>query len=92
MSRPIEQLAACRSPLAGTEQRVLREWVSSWVFSAHEFSEIAQPLVRGDIDALRQEHARLVDEHGEAYALQAYQGLKETRIQMPAMEAVIAGA
>ncbi|KAJ2758882.1 hypothetical protein IWQ57_006702, partial [Coemansia nantahalensis] len=38
------------------------------------------------------EHARLVDEHGEAYALQAYKELKETRIQMPAMEAVIAGA
>ncbi|KAJ2698106.1 hypothetical protein H4R19_005615 [Coemansia spiralis] len=92
MSRPIEQLTASRSPLAGAEQRVLREWIAAWEFSVHEFSGIAQPLVRGDIGALRREHARLVEEHGTAHALQTYQELRETRIQMPAMETVIAGA
>ncbi|KAJ2156862.1 hypothetical protein GGF46_004903 [Coemansia sp. RSA 552] len=99
-SRAVEVLASSNSPLAGAEQRVLREWVAEWTFSIDEFSDLAQPLVRGDVGALRREYnhqvERLQGTMDEArcheQAAQVYRDLRETRLRMPAMEVVIAGA
>ncbi|KAI9501454.1 hypothetical protein GGI25_001996 [Coemansia spiralis] len=100
-SRPVEQLVQSDSPLAGAEQRVLREWISEWSFDIRQFSTHAQPLVKGDIDALRQHYSELIVQHEQSghtssessdLAAQTYQTMQETRLKMPAMEVVIAGA
>ncbi|KAJ2695435.1 hypothetical protein H4218_005232 [Coemansia sp. IMI 209128] len=100
-SRPVEDLADSESPLAGTEQQVLREWIAAWTFDMREFSDLAQPLVRGDVESLRRDYGHLLG-HYEAQGLSAaecvaqatasYQDMRETRLRMPAMEVVIAGA
>ncbi|KAJ2803832.1 hypothetical protein H4R20_002740 [Coemansia guatemalensis] len=100
MARTVEELIERRSPLAGAEQRILREWVAQWTFDIDEFGPLAQALVRGDIGALRREYQRQVEqlrdqgsEDGVEYrAAQVYRDMRETRIGMPAMEVVIAGA
>ncbi|PIA17205.1 ankyrin [Coemansia reversa NRRL 1564] len=100
MSRSVEKLISGRSPLAGVEQRILREWVAQWTFDIDEFSPLAQALVRGDIGALRREYQQQVEQLQEQGAEseiryragQAYRCMRETRIGMPAMEVVIAGA
>ncbi|KAI7830788.1 acyl-CoA N-acyltransferase [Kickxella alabastrina] len=66
------------SVLSGLDQQVLREWISKWTFHNHEFSALAQPLIRGC------PHLRL--------STLSYQDMRETPLQMPAMEVVIAGA
>ncbi|KAJ2879103.1 hypothetical protein FB639_003179 [Coemansia asiatica] len=90
--RPIEQLVRDRSPLKGAEQQVLREWIAEWKFHATEFTSLAQPLIRGDLDALQRDHHELQAAHGPHEAMLIYENLRETPLCMPAMEAVIAGA
>ncbi|KAJ2558954.1 hypothetical protein EV175_000570 [Coemansia sp. RSA 1933] len=90
--RSADKLVQGTSPLAGAEQRILREWIAEWTFDLRQFSMRAQPLVRGDIGALHDDYAELVAAVGEQEAAQAYIGLRETRLLMPAMEVVIAGA
>ncbi|KAJ1882029.1 hypothetical protein H4R99_007017 [Coemansia sp. RSA 1722] len=91
-ARPIEELVRNRSPLKGAEQQVLREWIAEWKFHATEFSSIAQPLIRGDLQALQKEHHELEAALGLEEARLRYQDLRETPLQMPAMEVIIAGA
>ncbi|KAI8319900.1 ankyrin [Martensiomyces pterosporus] len=100
-SRPIEALIADDSPLAGKEQHVLREWIAEWTFDIHQFSDLAQTLVRGDIASLQRDYQKLVDHYTEQShsheeslrkAADEYRHMRETRLKMPAMEVVIAGA
>ncbi|KAJ1964547.1 hypothetical protein GGI12_001358 [Dipsacomyces acuminosporus] len=100
-TRPVELLVLGNSPLAGQEQHALREWIAEWTFDMHEFSDLAQPLIRGDIAALRRNHSSLIEHYaGEGYdeaecierANEHYKCMRETRLRMPAMEVVIAGA
>ncbi|KAJ2900708.1 hypothetical protein IWW38_000383 [Coemansia aciculifera] len=100
-ARPIEELAGSQSPLAGAEQQVLREWVAEWTFDLRQFSDRAQPLVRGDIASLRRDFGNLLSHYEEqgmsaaqcvTQATAEYQDMRETRLRMPAMEVVIAGA
>ncbi|KAJ1813780.1 hypothetical protein LPJ56_003294 [Coemansia sp. RSA 2599] len=90
--RPIEQLVRDRSPLKGAEQQVLREWIAEWRFHAAEFTSLAQPLVRGDLEALQRDHRELQATHGAHQATERYESMRETPLRMPAMEVVIAGA
>ncbi|KAJ2724830.1 hypothetical protein GGI07_001682 [Coemansia sp. Benny D115] len=99
--RPVAELAAGSSPLAGAEQQVLREWIAEWVFCAQEFSSLAQPLIRGDRAALEQAYAAQVQQYQEqGQTLEEsrrsvaahYEDMRETALRMPAMEVVIAGA
>ncbi|KAJ2118574.1 hypothetical protein GGH17_005763, partial [Coemansia sp. RSA 788] len=100
MSRSIDELVRGTEPLAGAEQRMLREWVSMWTFGVDEFSAMAQPLIRGDLAMLRREFiarvTHLQHEHSdvdaEHLAGEQYAAMRETRLRMPAMEVVIAGA
>ncbi|KAJ2908777.1 hypothetical protein GGI21_002543 [Coemansia aciculifera] len=64
-ARPIEELAGSQSPLAGAEQQVLREWVAEWTFDLRQFSDRAQPLVRGDIASLRRDFGNLLSHYEE---------------------------
>ncbi|KAJ1957147.1 hypothetical protein EC988_000980 [Linderina pennispora] len=66
-----------------------------------QFSERAQPLVRGDIGRLEHDYQKLVDkftaegkalEESKECATEAYATMCETRLRMPAMEVVVAGA
>ncbi|KAJ2811624.1 hypothetical protein H4S07_001943 [Coemansia furcata] len=100
-ARPVEELADSESPLAGTEQQVLREWIAAWTFDMRQFSDLAQPLVRGDIASLREDFGHLLGHYEEqgmsaaecvSQATARYQDMRETRLRMPAMEVVIAGA
>ncbi|KAJ2451579.1 hypothetical protein EV183_003508 [Coemansia sp. RSA 2336] len=100
-ARPIDELIRGTSPLAGTEQRVLREWISQWTFDIDDFSAMAQPLARGDTAALKRDYdahcARLQalganEADSRQQAIDVYRNMRETRLQMPAMEVVIAGA
>ncbi|KAJ2351958.1 hypothetical protein IWW50_003586 [Coemansia erecta] len=99
--RPVEELTKGTFPLAGAEQRVLREWVAKWTFDIDEFSDLAQPLVRGDITSLERDYNSRVSQlhaqgvglpESEQRAAQCYTRMRETRLKMPAMEVVIAGA
>ncbi|KAJ2744497.1 hypothetical protein GGI20_002935 [Coemansia sp. BCRC 34301] len=100
-ARPIEELVGSESPLAGAEQQVLREWVAAWKFDLRQFSDLAQPLVRGDIGSLQKDFGHLL-RHYEGQGMSAaecvskataeYSNMRETRLRMPAMEVVIAGA
>ncbi|KAJ2039835.1 hypothetical protein GGI08_002641 [Coemansia sp. S2] len=100
-ARPVEELAGSQSPLAGAEQQILREWIAAWTFDMRQFSDLAQPLVRGDIGSLQSDFGHLLG-HYEAQGMSAaecvrqatarYQDMRETRLRMPAMEVVIAGA
>ncbi|KAJ2853173.1 hypothetical protein GGI22_004969 [Coemansia erecta] len=90
--RTAEQLVQGTSPLAGAEQRILREWIAEWVFDLRQFSPRAQPLARGDIRALQDDYAELSATLGAQEAALLYQEMYETRLRMPAMEVVIAGA
>ncbi|KAJ1767953.1 hypothetical protein IW140_005847 [Coemansia sp. RSA 1813] len=90
--RSADQLVLGTSPLAGAEQRILREWIAEWVFDARQFSTRAQPLVRGDIEALKDDYTELSTTVGPLEAARIYEDMQETRILMPAMEVVIAGA
>ncbi|KAJ2481455.1 hypothetical protein IWW56_001783 [Coemansia sp. RSA 2131] len=103
MSRSIDELVGGTEPLAGAEQRMLREWVSMWTFDIDEFSTMAQPLIRGDLASLQRDFStrvtRLQHEHShnsnvdfEQLACEQYASMRETRLRMPAMEVVIAGA
>ncbi|KAJ1786155.1 histone acetyltransferase 1, partial [Coemansia sp. RSA 2399] len=74
------------------EQRILREWIAEWVFDLRQFSLRAQPLARGDIGALQSDYAELSATLGAQEAALLYQEMYETRLRMPAMEVVIAGA
>ncbi|KAJ2851178.1 hypothetical protein IWW36_001317 [Coemansia brasiliensis] len=101
-SRPIDELITGTSPLAGAEQRVLREWISQWVFDIDDFSPMAQPLARGDTLALKRDYEAhcthlqqtlgVSEETSQQQTIQLYKTMQETRLQMPAMEVVIAGA
>ncbi|KAJ2336405.1 hypothetical protein GGI00_000848 [Coemansia sp. RSA 2681] len=100
-ARPVEELVGSQSPLAGAEQQVLREWIAEWTFDLRQFGDLAQPLVRGDIASLQRDFGQLLG-HYEAQGMSAaesvtqataeYQNMRETRLRMPAMEVIIAGA
>ncbi|KAJ2664382.1 hypothetical protein IWW48_000900 [Coemansia sp. RSA 1200] len=90
--RSAEELVRGDSPLAGAEQRILREWIAEWVFDTRQFSTRAQPLVRGDVETLRNDYNELSANIGPEEASRAYEDLRETKLLMPAMEVVIAGA
>ncbi|KAI9479666.1 hypothetical protein LPJ78_002032 [Coemansia sp. RSA 989] len=101
-SRPIDELITGTSPLAGAEQRVLREWISQWTFDIEDFSPMAQPLARGDTTALKRDYEAhcahlqqtlgVSEETSQQQTIELYKNMRETRLQMPAMEVVIAGA
>ncbi|KAJ1721185.1 hypothetical protein LPJ53_004262 [Coemansia erecta] len=91
-ARSVDELIRSNSPLAGAEQQVLREWVAEWQFSASSFSPLAQPLIRGDPQALQTAYTTLASSSSPASARLAYSRMRETSLRMPAMEVVIAGA
>ncbi|KAJ2778116.1 hypothetical protein GGI15_004275 [Coemansia interrupta] len=91
-ARSVDELIRSNSPLAGAEQQVLREWVAEWQFSASSFSPLAQPLIRGDPQALLAAHTALAASTSPTAASLAYSRMRETALRMPAMEVVIAGA
>ncbi|KAJ1886064.1 hypothetical protein LPJ66_009814 [Kickxella alabastrina] len=89
------------SVLSGLDQQVLREWISQWTFHSHEFSALAQPLIRGCPQSLLDAHAAQTSTYlAHGHTLQrslrlstlSYQDMRETPLRMPAMEVVIAGA
>ncbi|KAJ1950458.1 hypothetical protein FBU59_000670, partial [Linderina macrospora] len=100
-ARSVDELLEGEFPLAGEEQQILREWISEWKFDVNQFSERAQALVRGDITRLECDYQGLVDkfidegktlEESKESASAAYATMHETRLRMPAMEVVVAGA